>query len=116
VCNQTSGPEQNSVNVAGYYIIRNFVEILGFHRGVVDVSVLPGYCDASLSDWAPITHCRETIPKKTLRNCISYVPYVSVYVTRIVKLREIALGIQLEITKKREAYIMPAKHILRKKN
>jgi hypothetical protein len=89
VCSHISRPEQDSANVSGYYIIRNFVEILGFHRGVVEVSVLPGYCDASLGDWDPIIHFRGVMPKKTLRNFMIYVIYVSVYVARIVKHREI---------------------------
>ena len=65
------------------------MEILGSHRGVVEVSVLPGYCDPSLGDWAPVIHCRGTMPKKTLRNFMIRITYVSVYVVRIVKQREI---------------------------
>ena len=65
------------------------MEILGSHRGVVEVFVLPRYCEASPGDWAPIIHCRGAMPKKTLRNFMIYVTYVSVYVARIVKHREI---------------------------
>ena len=49
------------------------MEILGSHRGVVEVFVLPGYCDASPGDWAPIIHCRETMPKKAFRNFMIYI-------------------------------------------
>jgi hypothetical protein len=89
VCSRISGPEQYSVYVSGYYIIRYLMEILGSYRGVVEVFILPGYCDASPGDWALIIHCRGTMPKKTLRNFMSYITYVSVYVARIVKHREV---------------------------
>ena len=102
-----SGPEQYSVKVSGYYIIRYCVEILGSHRGVVEVSVLPGYCDASPGDWAPITHCRGTMPKKTLRNFMIYNTYVSVYVARIVKHGEKeGVGNTARDKEKRKAFII----------
>jgi hypothetical protein len=88
VCSKISGPEQDSINASGYYIIRNFMVILGFHRGVVEVSVLPEYCDVSLGDWSPIIHYGRSIPKNTLRNFMIYITYVSVYAARIVKQRE----------------------------
>jgi hypothetical protein len=107
MCNRISGPEQYSVYVSGYYIIRYFMDILGSHRGVVEVSVLPGYCDASPGDWAPIIHCRGTMPKKTYRNVMICITYVSVYVARIVKHREMeGVGNTARDDEKRKASII----------
>lgn len=61
---------------------------MGFHSGVIEVSILPGYCDVSVGDWAPIIRCRGAIPLKTSRNCMIFIPDISVYVARIVKYRE----------------------------
>ena len=105
-----SGPEQYSVNVSGYYIIIYCMEILGSHRGVVEVSVLPGYCDASPGDFAPITHCRGTMPKKTLRNFMIYDTYLLEYVARIVKHREIeGVGNTARDDEKRKSIYNPMK-------
>lgn len=111
MCSKISGPEHDSVNASEYYIIRNFMEILGFHKGVVEVSLLPGYCDASLGDWSPIIHYRRSIPKNTFRNFIIYVTYVSVYVDRIVKHREIeGVGITARDGKEKESIYNPWKN------
>jgi len=83
------------------------MEILGSQKGVVEVSVLPGYCDVSPGGWAPIIHCRGTMPKKTLINFMVYIIYVSVYIARIVKHREIeGVGNTARDDEKRKAFII----------
>lgn len=91
------------------------MEILGSHRRVVEVFVLPGYCDASPGDWAPIIYFRGTMPKKKLRNFVIYITYVSVYVAWVVEHREIeGVGNTARDDEKRKASIILGKHILRK--